>query len=273
MTEWVLKNKYPIMFIGSVILGFMMRLGGFSLLLLVVSYGIACKLHLNQEGRLATLSVLAFTPGYFFTNYSDGTVALLWEAFQKAIHQEVEGPYYRGSASIVRRFLSIDLISFWYEPWLDLDHDTNLYTMLVKTELFGGGLLLGPRDMEPFDGKADGVFYAILAMPMLWLFVCMGFIAVVIGGYLCIQNKKRSILIPAIVGFAVPVVIYAIYPYSTVANTAFYPWITTLKALLLGYVWTCMKPEQRIRRRILQDMTITYCSLGFLLAFFSMVEA
>lgn len=147
---------------------------------------------------------------------------LFKQPFSYVYPQAVEGPYYRGDISFVRRFFSLDIVNLWNSPYVDLIHDSNLPAYLLKSELFGEFQLNVPYFLP--------VILLFLNV-ILTLFICFW------GIQICIKRKKYEVLFLVCLFGLFAMYAYYGYPFSCSMNFRYFLMIAVGKALLLGHIW------------------------------------
>lgn len=155
--------------------------------------------------------------------YSVRNAVLFGQPLNYVLPQAVEGPYYRGSISLVRRFLSLDFFNLMQSPYADVTYDFNLPAYLLKSELFG-----------------EFRYQVPIFLPVLLLFTSLFLSAAVLicGIRVLISRHRWEILLLVSVFLLFPFYAYFSYPFSCSMDFRYYMMITFAKTLMLGMLWT-----------------------------------
>ena len=154
--------------------------------------------------------------------YSLRNRLLFQQSLTYVLEQDVNGPLYRGKEALVQRFLLPDVGNLLETPYANPFSDHNLFTYLLKTELFGEFQYQIPE-----------------WIPILLLFLNLIISVAAVGYCVGMLRKKgeRAGYIPVVwmllfAGFTVNS--YLSYPFGCTMDFRYYTMLTVCKALLIG---------------------------------------
>ncbi|MBR1441149.1 MAG: hypothetical protein IJ589_07995 [Lachnospiraceae bacterium] len=193
-------------------------------LLIALTLVLALFLKLKPAGFFAAGFWIALTPAFWGLGFRGEYLMDTWKI---AVSQLADGPYGRSGYSLVRRIIAPGVTNMWQLPEYAPEREYNLTAALFKSEMNQPEAGILPWSYDP-------AFAKVVTVLLLWTGVLLSIFVVVYGLGLCFRQKKVVLPCFFFLGIAVPVILYLIYPLSTILDIRFHFWIPVLKALLCG---------------------------------------
>ena len=226
MNEWNREEiiKYARYGIALAVAAILLHRAFPAFLLMALALVLALFLRLKPAGFFAAGFWIVLTPAFWGLEFR---AEYLMDTWKIAVSQLADGPYGRSGYSLVRRIIAPGVTNMWQLPEYAPEREYNLTAALFKSEmnLPRAGIL--PWSYDP-------AFAKVVTVLLLWTGVLLSIFVVVYGLGLCFRQKKVVLPCFFFLGIAVPVILYLIYPLSTILDIRFYFWIPVLKALLCG---------------------------------------
>ncbi len=179
---------------------------------------------LKPVGFFAAGGWIVLTPSFWGQGFRVKNLISEWNS---AVSQLPDGPYGRSGYSLVRRIITPGVTNMWQLPEYAPDREYNLTAALFKSEMNLPAYGILPWSVDP-------AFAKVVTVLLLWAGFLLSLFVVIYGISLCIRQKNAALPLFFFLGIAVPVILYLIYPFSTILDIRFYFWIPMLKALLCG---------------------------------------
>lgn len=158
--------------------------------------------------------------------YSMRNYLLFGQPLTYVLPQDAGGILFRGEDSLVQRFIIPDIANLLLTPYANPLKDSNLFTYLVKSELFGEFMFDSPQ----------------------WISILFVFCNLFITGFavvyglrrlVCIRNTRpgssdRKVIVYSVIFSLFAVYSYIKYPFGCTMDCRYYMMLVVCKALIIG---------------------------------------
>ncbi len=226
MKEWNRNEtiKYAWYGIALAVVGILLHRAFPAFLLMLLTLLLAMLFRLKPAGFFTAGFWIVLTPAFWGQRLQAESLINGWN---NAVSQLADGPYGRSGYSLVRRIIAPGVTNMWQLPEYAAEREYNLMAALFKSEMnLPEGRIL-PWSVDP-------AFAKVITVLLLWIGFSLSVFVVIYGLGLCIRQRKAVLPCISFLGIAVPVILYLVYPFSTILDIRFYFWIPVLKALFCG---------------------------------------